>query len=375
MTLTRREFLGTGVGTISVLGFTLWKIPGLEPLAAADEPQKLAEIPVLWLATGSCTGCFVSLLNSASPKIQEALLGEILPGKHLSLAFHATVMAAAGDQAMAAMSKVASEHKGKYVLVVDGAVATKEDGLYCGIGESQGRPITGYNHVRDLGRDALAVLAVGACAAFGGIPAASPNPTGCVPVSKVFEREKISTPLVNIPGCPPHPDWIVGTIATFLLGGVPALKLDEHHRPAPFFSRLVHDLCPYRAAFDRGEHAEHYGEHGCLYKLGCKGPVTQSDCPVRRFNNGTSWCCQAGHPCIGCCNPDFPFDRSLFTRLEHGMITAQALDEKHAGLECNTCHEDNRFDRLPTCGECHDPAKDGVAFPARRPGPYQAAKP
>jgi len=317
MALTRREFLeSTGAGTISVLTFSLLKIPGLQQLAQAAEPQKVAEIPVVWMATGSCSGCSISLLNAASPTIQEALLEQILPGKHISLAFHATIMAAAGELAMEALRKTVQANKGKYVLVVEGAIATGEDGLYCAIGEADGKPITGYEHVRDLGRDALAVLAVGACASFGGIPAAPPNPTGAIPVTGVFEREKIDTPVVNIPGCPPHPDWIVGTIATLLLGGLEGLKLDEHHRPAPFFSGLIHDNCPYRGHFDRGEFAEHFGEHGCLVKLGCKGPITKADCPIRKFNNGTSWCVEAGHPCIGCCHPDFPFQESMFTPVD-----------------------------------------------------------
>ena len=317
MTLTRREFLElTGAGTIGVLGFSLLKIPGLTQVAEAAEAEKLAEIPVIWIANGSCTGCSVSLLNSASPSIQQALLDEILPDKHLSLAFHATIMAGQGDQAIEHMHEVARQNKGAYVLVVDGGTAIKEDGLYCAIGEIDGKPITGYEHVRDLGRDAAAVLATGSCAAFGGIPAAPPNPTGCLPVSKVFKREGITTPVVNIPGCPPHPDWIVGSIAAYLLGGPAALKLDDLGRPGLFFSGLIHDNCPYRGHFDRGEFAEHYGEHGCLVKLGCKGPITKADCPIRKFNKGTSWCVEAGHPCIGCCQPEFPFEKSMFTPVE-----------------------------------------------------------
>ncbi len=325
MALTRREFLGSSLGTISVLSVSLVKIPGLQKLCMAAEPQTVAEIPVIWMATGACSGCSVALLNTASPTIQEVLLGQVLPGKHLSLAFHSTVMAAAGDQAMGALHEVRHNHKGAYVLVVDGATPTKEDGLYCGIGEVNGRTITGYEQVRDLGRDAMAVLAVGACAAFGGIPAADPNPTGCVSVSELFKRERVHTPLVNIPGCPPHPDWIVGTIVTLLLGGLEALELDELRRPVAFFGKCIHDNCQFRGHFERGEFAEHFGEHGCLLKLGCKGPITYADCPIRKFNNGTSWCCEAGHPCIGCCHPDFPFERSLFAPVEPARLDFPAM--------------------------------------------------
>ena len=332
MSLTRREFLETaGIGTVSVLGFSLLRIPGLERVAQAAELEKIAEIPVLWMATGSCSGCSVSLLNSAAPTIQEALLGEILPGKHLSLAFHATVMAAQGEQAMETLDSVAAAHKGAYVLVVDGATASAADGLYCNVGEKHEQPITGYQHVRDLARDAGVVLACGACASFGGIPAAAPNPTGALPVGEVLSKEGITTPVVNVPGCPPHPDWIVGTIATFLLGGAEAMQLDESGRPAAFFGELIHDNCPYRGQFDRGEFAEHFGEHGCLIKLGCKGPITKADCAIRKFNNGTSWCVEAGHPCIGCCHEEFPFDKSLFAQVQPAQMGFPSFYPSTAG--------------------------------------------
>ncbi len=316
MALTRRELLETGIGTVSVLSFSLLSFPGLEKLAKAAETETVAEIPVIWMATGSCSGCSVSLLNSTSPSIQEVLLGEVLPGKHVSLGFHATVMAAAGELAMDAVGKIAQEHKGQYVLVVDGGISVKDDELYCTVGEVDGRRVSAYELVRDLSRDALAVLATGACASFGGVPAAPPNPTACVGIGRRFKHEGIDTPYVNIPGCPPHPDWIVGTIATLLLGGLEALGLDELHRPAPFFRDTIHDNCSLRGHFDRGNFAQHFGEHGCLLKLGCKGPITFSDCGIRKWNGGTSWCCEAGHPCIGCCHPEFPFEQSLFAPVE-----------------------------------------------------------
>ncbi|MFQ6048669.1 MAG: hydrogenase small subunit [Phycisphaerae bacterium] len=325
MELTRRDFLQTGVGTISVLGFSLWEVPGLEGVCEAAEARPVAEIPLVWMATGVCSGCSISLLNSASPSIQELLLGQVLPGKHVSVRFHTTIMASAGELAMKSLQKVVHENQGRYLLVVDGATAARHDGLYCAVGEANGKPITGYSHVRDLGRKAQATLAVGACAAYGGIPAAKPNPTGCLSVSRLFQREGVRTPVVNIPGCPPHPDWIVGTIAMFLVGGLKALKLDEHARPAPFFSSLIHDNCPFRGHFDRGEFAEHFGQHGCLIKLGCKGPITHADCPHRLWNNGTNWCIGAGHPCIGCCEPQFPFEGSLFHRVEPAELAPPAV--------------------------------------------------
>lgn len=325
MEMTRREFFGTGTGAVTALSFSLVRIPGLTQMCAAAESDTVAEIPVIWTATGSCTGCSVSLLNSASPSIQELLLDQVLPGKHLSLAFHTTVMAAAGELAGKTITRVARESKGGYILVVDGATATADEGRYCIVGEVDGRPITGYEQVRDLGRDAMAVLAVGTCASFGGIPAADPNPTGCTSIQEIFTREGIETPVVNIPGCPPHPDWIVGTIATILLAGLEAVEVDQHGRPTAFFGMCIHDNCQYRGHYDRGEFAEHFGEHGCLLKLGCKGPITHADCPVRKFNDGTNWCVQAGHPCIGCVEPEFPYGRSMFDVVSPTQLTPPAL--------------------------------------------------
>jgi hydrogenase small subunit len=325
MELTRREFVQAGAQA-SVLGFSIVKIPGLMGLIEGQEMEQVAEIPLIWLATGSCTGCSVSLLNSASPTIQEALLAQVLPGMHLSLVFHTTVMASAGEQAMRAMEEVAAEHRGSYVLLTDGATATGAGGLYCSVGEtSAGEPITGYDHVHDLAQGAAAVLAVGTCSAYGGIPAADPNPTECLSTGELLAREGVTTPVVNIPGCPPHPDWIVGTVAMILLGGVAALELDEHGRPAPFFTPLIHDNCQFRGLYDRGEFAERFGDHGCLLKLGCKGPVAYGDCSIRKWNNGTNWCIEAGHPCIGCTQPEFPYENSMFDVIQPASLAPPAF--------------------------------------------------
>ena len=325
MILTRREFLEAGAGTITLLSVSLAPVPLRSRPAQGQEEQRFTELPLIWIATGACSGCTVSLLNGASPTVRFVLVGEVLPNVRLSLAFHSTIMASGGDMALEALQNVVKNHAGKYVLVVDGATASKDGGMYCTVGEVEGAPITGYEHVRDLGRDAMVAIAVGACASFGGIPSAEPNPTGCLSLSELFAREGIQTPYVCVPGCPPHPDWIIGTIATLLLGGVEALKLDEFHRPAPYFSQCIHDNCPFRGHFERGDFAEHFGEHGCLLKLGCKGPITFADCPIRKFNNGRNWCCEAGHPCIGCCHPDFPFQGSLYSPVTPAQLDFPAL--------------------------------------------------
>ncbi len=265
------------------------------------------EYPVLWLQGGGCSGCSVSLLNSVSPGPRNILVDEIVPGKHLNVRFHPTVMAGAGHPAVLELERTRQEAKGGYVLVVEGSVPVAASGAYAMIGEEQGEEISMHSWVKSLGRDALAVLAVGTCAAFGGIPAGSPNPTGSVSVRDVFSAEGIETPLINVPGCPPHPDWFVGTVASILIQGLPtAGDLDEYLRPKSFYGQLIHENCPRRAYFDEGKFAKKLSDPYCLYELGCKGPVTHADCPTRLWNNGVNWCVGSGAPCIGCVEPTFP---------------------------------------------------------------------
>ncbi len=265
------------------------------------------EYPVIWLQCATCTGCSVSVLNSVSPSIKNVLIDEVIPGKHINLRFQATIMAGAGDMVIEEMEETWQNKKGSYVLVVEGAIPTAGDGAYGSIGEKDGKVVSMLSRVESLGRDASATIALGTCAAFGGIAAATPNPSQCLSVGRIFKLYNIATPLINIPGCPPHPDWFVGTLASVLLQGLPEPRdLDEHKRPKAFFAQLIHENCPRRAYFDEGKFAKRFGEPGCLNELGCKGPVTYADCPLRRWNGGVSWCIGAASPCIGCTEPGFP---------------------------------------------------------------------
>jgi len=269
---------------------------------------KTTEYPVIWLQCATCTGCSVSVLNSVSPTIKNVLVDEVIPGKHVNLRFHATVMAGAGDAVIEEMKETFHKKKGNYILVVEGAIPTTGNGVdYGSIGEDDGKAVSMVTRVETLGKDALAVVALGTCAAFGGIAAGTPNPAGCISVEELFRQRNISTPLINVPGCPPHPDWFVGTLAKVLLLGLPKPEeLDEHKRPKDFYGRLIHENCPRRAYFEEGKFARTFSEPGCLNELGCKGPVTYADCPIRLWNNGVNWCIGSGSPCIGCVEPGFP---------------------------------------------------------------------
>jgi hydrogenase small subunit len=268
------------------------------------------EYPVIWLQGAGCTGCSVSVLNAVSPRIQNLLLDEVVPGHQLNLMFHATIMAGQGEPVIEVLKDTEKKRKGGYILVVEGAIPTAEGGLYGSIGEHKGRHVTIQQSVEELGENAMLTIALGTCAAFGGIPAAEPNPTGCKGVQAVFDQKQIRTAVVNVPGCPPHPDWFVGTVSAVLFSGLDALELDGLSRPKLFFGQLIHENCPRRADFDKGKFAQKLGEAGCLYKLGCKGHYTYADCPIRQWNNGVSWCVKAGSPCLGCVQPEFPDDTS-----------------------------------------------------------------
>ena len=248
----------------------------------------------------------MSLLNAINPSIQNVLVDPVLPGKHVSLKFHAVLMAGQGEPVVKVMKDTSRQIPKKYLLIVDGSVPTGEDGLYCRIGEYEGKEITMKEMTAELAKNAQAVLAVGSCAAFGGIPSGAPNPTAAKSVADFFMDEGITTPLINIPGCPPHPDWMLGTVAHVLIQGLPTPdELDEKLRPKAFFGKLIHENCPRRAYFDAGQFAKNPSEPGCLYEIGCKGPYTYADCPTRQWNNGVNWCIGAGAQCIGCVEPDF----------------------------------------------------------------------
>ncbi len=271
------------------------------------------ELPVIYLQTAACSGCAVSMLNSASPTIKNLLIDQVAPGVHINLKFHPVVMAAAGDLAIQVMEDTAKRQKGGYVLIVDGAVPTADGGVYGAVGERNGKPVTMVQRVTEMAQDALAVIAMGTCASFGGIPAAPPNPTGCVSVQKVLAAKGINKPLVNIPGCPPHPDWLFGTVESIIMFGLPGAEdLDDFLRPKAYYGKLIHENCPRRASFDEGKFAKKLGDEGCLYELGCKGPITHADCPLRRWNSGTNWIIGAGAPCNGCTQPEFPNEMEPF---------------------------------------------------------------
>jgi len=298
--VSRRTFLKAFTGTAAGIGISQIFNPAL----VSALKKALETHPVLWIQGQGCTGCSVSLLNSVEPSIADILL------KVISLQFHPTVMASEGGVAMENLYQIAQEYNGQFSLVVEGAIPMAANGKYCIVGEHNHKEITMVDLVKDLGKKAGSVLAIGTCAAYGGIPAAKGNVTDATGVMDFFKNYGIQTPVVNIPGCPSHPDWIVGSIVHLLTKGLP--ELDDDGRPVIFFGENIHDNCPHVEEYDAGIMSEKLSApKGCRMDLGCKGPDTNADCFKRKWNSGLNWCVD-NSVCIGCVEPGFPDGSSPF---------------------------------------------------------------
>lgn len=299
MRVERRQFLKYCVGSAAALGLPMTVLGKLEQALANGE---IALPKVIWLSAASCTGCTVSLANLFSDSGPSDLADLLL--NTIDLEFHPNLMGAAGDLAVQQLQTTA---QGDFILVVEGGIPTAFNGHTCLLWTENGKDVTAMEAVQQLAPKAAAVLCVGTCSSFGGIPAANPNPTGVVSVS-----ELTGLPTINMPGCPTHPDWIVATIAHLLAGEVP--QMDQNHRPLEMYGDLIHKKCPRKG----DQEANTIGiPNTCLKEIGCKGEKTRSDCPARKWNNGTNWCIGAGAICIGCTESGFPDQFSPFYKLEY----------------------------------------------------------
>jgi hydrogenase small subunit len=267
----------------------------------AKEIGKARRPSVIWLHFQDCTGCSETLLRTSKPDLADLILHVI------SLDYHETLMAACGHQAEAALSQAVKDNAGKFVLVVEGSIPTKDQGIYMKLA---GRPA--LTVLQEVASQAGAIIAIGSCASWGGIPSADPN----VGVDEIIRNK----PVVNLPGCPPNPYTLLGVVFQFARKGT-LPELDELRRPKFAYDRVIHDHCPRRAHFDAGRFALQYGDEGhshgwCLYKLGCKGPDTHAGCSTRHFNEIPDvWPIGIGAPCIGCTEKHLAFRVPLFDHI------------------------------------------------------------
>ncbi len=294
--ISRREFMQFCTAVTATLG-----LPAGAEAAVAKAVEKVKRPSVIWLHFQECTGCTESLLRAEHPTLEKLILDVI------SLDYHETLMAAAGHQAEAARKAAMKANKGKYILVVEGAIPLKDNGIYCKIGGQKA-----VDMVKECAADAAAVIAIGSCASWGGMPSTGPNPSGAASAA-----EALGKPVLTIPGCPPNPYNFLSTVVHFLtFGKLP--ELDQLGRPKFAYSRLVHDNCERRAHFDAGRFAIEFGDTGhrqgyCLYKLGCKGPETYANCPTILFGDAGpgTWPVGCGHPCIGCTEKGVGFTKPI----------------------------------------------------------------
>ena len=287
MDITRRDFLKATSAVAAALGL---RLPGA---FGAGQTRNANDGPaVVWLQGGGCDGCSVSLLNS----IHYMSVGDLLLNT-INLKYHATLMAAAGADAVAAAQAAATQPG--YVLVVEGSIPTAKAGRYCYLWPG----LTALQGVEDFSQNAGFILAVGTCSAYGGVVGSGHNPTGVQPLQDILTGKQV----INVPGCPSHPDWVVGTVAYLIAHGA-APELDAWGRPKDYFQEKVHAECPNLPDYD----SQNFGLDACLYELGCKGKKTHADCPTRQWHSpevgsfGINWCVGARSPCIGCTHHQFP---------------------------------------------------------------------
>jgi len=271
--------------------------------AVAATFEKKARPPVVWLHFQECTCCSESFIRASHPIVADILLDAI------SLDYTQTLQAAAGAAAEKCLQDTLKAYAGQYILLVEGSVPTGADGAYCCIAGRSAEMI-----LKEAAAGAAAVIAWGNCASYGCVQAARPNPTDATPIHKL-----IGKPVIKVPGCPPIADVMAGVVTHVLMFGR-GPELDAQGRPKEFYSRRVHDTCYRRASYDAGLFVDAWDDDGarkgyCLFRMGCRGPVTYNACSVTKWNQGTSYPIQSGHGCLGCSENGFwdngPFYRHL----------------------------------------------------------------
>jgi hydrogenase small subunit len=310
--VSRRAFIQFCSSLMIAAPFGLAITDKKTPEEVAAGLGKVARLPVIWLHFQDCTGCSETLLNSSHPDLADLILNVI------SLEYHETLMAGSGLQAQQALSQAVEKYSGKYICVVEGSIPTKDKGVYM---KMAGRPA--MEVLADVGGKAGAIVAIGSCASWGGIPSADPDPTGAVGVADLLPQQTI----VNLPGCPPNPYTLLGVLLQYADSST-LPELDDQRRPKFAFDRDIHEHCPRRAHFDAGHFVKQFGDEGhregwCLYEMGCKGPETHAGCSTRHFNEIPDvWPIGIGAPCIGCTEKSIAFRVPMFQVIQIHSLAA-----------------------------------------------------
>ena len=295
----RRDFLRFCTVTAAAMGLEATLVPKVVS-AMENQPR----IPVIWLHGLECTCCSESFIRSSHPVAQDIVFNMI------SLDYDDTLQAAAGFQVEEIRRKIIKERPGEYLLAVEGNAPTADGGMYCTVGGN-----SFLNILLETAEHAKAIVAWGSCASNGCVQAAKPNPTGAKPVHEILPGRTV----INVPGCPPIAEVMTGVLTYILtFGKLP--ELDRLGRPKMFYAQTIHEKCDRRASFDAGRFVEAWDDEGarngwCLYKMGCRGPVTHNSCSTTKWNGGVSFPIGSGHGCLGCSEANFWDDGPLYKRL------------------------------------------------------------
>ncbi len=302
---------------------------------------KIEKINAIWLQGQGCTGCTVSLTGATHPSLPDLLTGFLPQAAGVALVFHPTIMLPHGEEAINVLESGLKGKLDPFVLILEGAVpneelAEKTGGYWCMVGENgEGKPLTLNYWVDKLSERAAAVVAVGTCACYGGIPHGKPNPTGSKGLLSYLGRNwrsKLNLPVICIPGCPAQGEHVAEVLAHLVLtarGFLPIPELDEFHRPKFIFKATAHENCPRAGFFAEGKYSEEFGEPYCMGLLGCKGPIVHCDVPKRGFVEGVGGCTTVGSICIGCTEPEFPDEplSPFFKKAPPGVFVSETFGD------------------------------------------------
>lgn len=296
----------------------------------------IKEVHAFWLAGMSCDGCSIAAVGAQNPSVEQ-LLTAAIPGLPKVVLHHPVLAVTAGEEFISNYRKARDGELGApYVVIYEGSVADESiAGEFGGYWSAMGvdimedgthKPIPTAHWLRDLAPGAAAVIAVGTCATWGGIPAAVGNVTGSMSVMDLLGAEYLSAlglPPINVPGCAPLGDNITETITSvlmFLAGVGPLPEFDELGRPAWMFTNTVHRGCVRAGNYEEGVFAEEYGDPECLVELGCWGPVVQCNMVSRGAIGHAGGCMNTGGICIGCTMPGFPDAFAPFYKAPPGTM-------------------------------------------------------
>ncbi len=303
-------------------------------------------VHVFWLAGMSCDGCSIAVVGATNPSVESLLAGAV-PALPKVLLHHPVLSVEAGHEfvrnfELAWQGQLADP----YVVVYEGSIAderiaAKTGGYWAALGvekvDGQNRPVPTAEWLTRLAPGAAAVIAIGTCATWGGVPAAFGNVTGAMSLMDFLGadyRSAFGLPVINIPGCAPIGDNFMETVAAvllFLQGLGPLPEFDELGRPAWLFGQTVHRGCGRAGYYEEGEFAREYGDQECLVEIGCWGPVVNCNIVDRGAINHMGGCMRAGGVCIGCTMPGFPDRFSPFYKMPPGA-NLSTMGAKTTGL-------------------------------------------